>query len=91
MKLVWAKDGLDDFEYWEQFDKTKWEKVKSLIKDIRENDPFKGLGKPEALKHGDLKGCWSRRIAHDHRLVYRVSGSPGSQRLEILQCRFHYE
>jgi toxin YoeB len=92
MKLVWTPDGLDDYEYWKQSDKTKLEKIKALVKDIRESDPFKGLGKPEALKHGPFKGCWSRRIAHDHRLVYRVTGHQGiNQQLEILQCRFHYE
>jgi toxin YoeB len=33
--------------------------------------PFDGTGKPEPLKH-NLKGCWSRRINREHRLVYEV-------------------
>jgi toxin YoeB len=88
MKLVWTADGLEDYEYWEGCDQTKVDKINTLIKDIRENDPFKGLGKPEPLKH-DWAGCWSRRITGEHRLVYRVTGKPGSQQLEILQCRYH--
>jgi toxin YoeB len=91
MELVWTADANEDYEHWLRVDRSKVEKIKALIKDIRENDPFKGLGKPEALKHGRLKGCWSRRIAHDHRLVYRVTGKPRAQQLEILQCRYHYE
>ena len=47
------------------------------------------LGKPEPLR-GELKGFWSRRITHEHRLVYRVTGSGGAQMLEIAACRYHY-
>jgi Txe/YoeB family toxin of Txe-Axe toxin-antitoxin module len=32
----------------------------------------------------------SRRIFGEHRLVYRVSGKRREQRLEIVQCRYHY-
>jgi toxin YoeB len=31
--------------------------IVSLIKDVQ-RDPFKGLGKPEPLKH-EFKGCWN--------------------------------
>jgi toxin YoeB len=89
MKLYWTAAAWDDYTYWQRVDQTKVEKIKALIEDIRENDPFKGLGKPEALKH-DLSGFWSRRITGDHRLVYRVTGAAGVQQLEIAQCRFHY-
>jgi toxin YoeB len=47
------------------------------------------LGKPEPLKE-NLKGWWSRRITGEHRLVYRVLGTPPGQQLEIVQCRYHY-
>jgi toxin YoeB len=59
-----------------------------LIKDIK-RDPFKGLGKPEPLKHA-LQGWWSRRISGEHPLVYRVSGKGNTQQLDIAQCRYHY-
>jgi toxin YoeB len=62
--------------------------INDLIKDIK-RDPFKGLGKPEPLKHA-LQGFWSRRITQEDRLVYRVSGKGESQQLEIIQCRYHY-
>ncbi len=60
--------------------------INDLIRDIR-RDPFKGLGKPEPLKHS-LAGWWSRRITREHRLVYRVSGRD-AELLEIIQCRYH--
>ena len=89
MKLYWTTDAWDDYTYWQRADPAKVEKIKALLKNIRENHPFKGLGKPEPLKHG-LSGFWSRRITGDHRLVYRVTAPPGDQQLEIVQCRFHY-
>ncbi|AMJ58910.1 Txe/YoeB family addiction module toxin [Bosea sp. PAMC 26642] len=47
--------------------------------------PFTGRGKPEPLRH-DKAGWRSRRITDEHRLVYRVI----EDRLEIVQCRYHY-
>lgn len=59
-------------------------KINSLIKEINRT-PFEGIGKPEPLKY-ELVGCWSRRINHEHRLVYEVS----EQGLMIVSCRYHY-
>jgi toxin YoeB len=59
-----------------------------VLKDVRRS-PFQGLGKPEPLK-GNLAGWWSRRISGEHRLVYRVVGAGEAQRVEIVQCRYHY-
>ncbi len=90
MNIEFTKHGWDDFEYWIETDHEIAQKIKNLIKSIREN-PFKGLGKPEPLKHG-LKGFWSRRITQEHRLVYKVSGKKGvDQKCSIIQCRFHHD
>lgn len=90
MDINFTKNAWEDFEYWIETDATIVKKIKELIKSIKEN-PFRGVGKPEPLKHG-LKGFWSRRISHEHRLVYRVTGKKGvDQRCIIIQCRFHYD
>ena len=89
MHLTWTQEGSDDYQYWQKADERVAEKIRNLIRDIRENDPYKGLGKPEPLKY-NLKGWWSRRITIDDRLVYRVSGRRGEQVLEIASCRYHY-
>ncbi len=48
-------------------------------------EPYRGIGKPEHLKH--LGGnVWSRRINEADRLVYEVFGD----RIEFLQARYHY-
>lgn len=45
------------------------------------------VGKPEALEF-ELKGCWSRRITQEHRLVYRINPQGN---IEIISCKGHYE
>jgi len=50
-----------------------------------ERDPFKGIGKPEPLKH-NRAGQWSRRLTQEHRIVYIVK----PETIEFLQARFHY-
>lgn len=88
MRVLWTKQALEDYKYWEKTSDKTLQAIKDLIANIKET-PFKGLGKPEPLKH-DLQGWWSRRINKDDRLVYRVTGKPGAQTLEIAACRYHY-
>ena len=76
--------GFEDLAWWVEKDRKKALKIIKLIKEIQK-DPFRGIGKPEPLKH-DLSGCWSRRIDGEHRLVYQVS----EEKIRILACRYHY-
>lgn len=90
MDILFTKNAWEDFEYWIENDIDIVQKIKALLKSIKQN-PFKGLGKPEPLKYG-LKGFWSRRITQEHRLVYKVTGKKGlDQKCLIIQCRFHYD
>jgi toxin YoeB len=89
MRLLWTREALEDYQRWQRNDPKMVAAINALINDIRMNDPFKGLGKPEPLKYS-LKGWWSRRITREHRLVYRVSGKGAAQQLEIAACRYHY-
>lgn len=89
MKILFTSRGWRHYTYWCDNDRTRLAKINGLVDQIR-RDPFRGIGKPEPLK-GKLKGFWSRRIDQEHRLVYRVTGSDGEKRLEIAQCRYHYE
>jgi toxin YoeB len=76
--------ALEDLAWWIQQDRGKALRIVNLIKEILRG-PFKGIGKPEPLKH-ELKGCWSRRIDREHRLVYEVT----ENKIRILACRYHY-
>ena len=88
MKVVWTGHAWEEYLQWQKEDQKTLSAINDLIKDIK-RDAFKGLGKPEPLKHA-LQGWWSRRISGEHRLVYRVSGKGDDQRVEIVQCRYHY-
>jgi len=76
--------AFEDLAWWIQQDRNKALRIVNLIKDVQ-RDPFKGIGKPEPLRH-ELKGCWSRRIDQEHRLVYQVV----ENKIRILACRYHY-
>ena len=62
-------------------------KVEKLLDAIQEN-PYKGIGKPEPLKH-NLSGAWSRRITQEHRLVYEVNDKNDIVTLDILSLKGH--
>jgi toxin YoeB len=78
----------EDLRYWQDSDEKITAKLMGLIEECRRH-PLKGTGKPEPLG-GNLSGWWSRRISHEHRLVYRVVGSGDEQVLQVAQCRYHY-
>jgi toxin YoeB len=88
MKIAWTDQAWEEYIGWQKEDEKILTSINELIADIKKN-PFKGLGKPEPLKH-DLSGWWSRRISAEHRLVYRVSGKGKDQQLDIVQCKYHY-
>ena len=83
--IVFEPQAFQDFNSWAKEDKKVYGKIVGLIDDILRN-PFGGIGKPEPLKY-ELKGCWSRRITDEHRLVYRIN----EDAVTIISCKFHYE
>src|SRR5450759_4347861 len=67
MKHSFVDESWEDYLYWQQTNKNNLKRINDLIKDIKRT-PFSGIGKPEPLKH-KYKGCWSRRIDGEHRLI----------------------
>lgn len=88
MKVTFSDEAWDEYQWWTEDERKALDKLNALIEQCRRT-PFTGTGKPEPLR-GDLQGWWSRRINHEDRLVYRVSGKGREQMLEIIQCRSHY-
>jgi toxin YoeB len=82
--LKFAPEAWEDYLYWQSTDKALVKRIHSLIKEVL-REPYVGTGKPEPLKHV-LAGWWSRRITHEHRMVYRLAGDT----VEIAQLRYHY-
>ncbi len=83
-QILFDPYAIEDLEYWIKENRKKAQKILKLIRESSK-DPFNGTGKPEPLKY-DLKGCWSRRIDREHRLVYEVK----KDKIRILSCRYHY-
>lgn len=84
MEIRFSSDAWDDYIYWQATDKKIVKRINELLKEACRT-PFTGKGKPEPLRH-DLQGCWSRRIDHEHRMVYRADTTT----LTVFALRFHY-
>ena len=84
MKLIFSENAWEDYLYWQKTDIKMLRRINNLIREIK-RDPYSGIGKPEALKHG-LKGYWSRRINDEHRIVYKQIDAG----ILIAQLRLHY-
>lgn len=88
--VAFSEKAEKDIEFWKKSgNKIILKKISTLIKAIQE-DPFTGIGKPEALKYG-LSGKWSRRIDKEHRLVYEIIDENTIEVLSIISAKGHYE
>jgi toxin YoeB len=83
-RLAWTAAAWEDDVDWQGQDRRQLKRINQLIQACL-RDAFGGIGKPEPLRE-NLSGCWSRRIDHEHRLIYRLEGDT----LVILACRYHY-
>ena len=83
MILSWYHKAWAEYLEWQKEDKKMLKKINSLIEDTLRN-PTEGIGKPEPLKHA-LSGACSRRIDHEHRLVYVSTETT----VTILSCKTH--
>lgn len=82
--LTFSDKGWDDYLYWQVTDKSIIRKVNELLKDIQRN-AYEGIEKPEPLQY---RKAWSRRINHEHRLVYTLDENCN---IYILSLKGHYE
>jgi toxin YoeB len=82
---VWTDEAWKDYIYWQTQNKKTLKRINRLLDDIKRNDPFKGIGKPEPLRE-NLSGFWSRRIDDTNRLVYAVDEAY----IAVISCRYHY-
>ena len=74
----------EDLRYWVETDRRVALRVFDLVEAIM-HDPFRGIGKPEPLRHL-APNTWSRRVTQEHRVVYLVR----ADRVDFLQARYHY-
>ncbi|MCK6555336.1 Txe/YoeB family addiction module toxin [Candidatus Binatia bacterium] len=81
---VFQPEFREDLRYWVENDRRVALRVLDLVEAVL-RDPFRGIGKPEPLRHL-APNTWSRRVTQEHRLVYLVR----ADRIDFLQARYHY-
>ena len=84
--LVFEGDTWAAYEKLREKDKKLHRNLCKFLKEMLRDDPTKGLGKPEPLKH-NLSGFWSRRISQKDRLVYKFDDNY----IYIFAIGGHYE
>jgi toxin YoeB len=71
MQITYTPKAKEHLDFWVRTgNKSVLKRILLLTKAIIDN-PYEGIGKPEALKH-ELVGYWSRRINSEHRFVYTI-------------------
>lgn len=85
MEIKYLPKADADLTFWiKTGNKAILKKDAQLTRAILEN-PYAGIGKPEALKH-ELAPKWSRRITQEHRSVYLVENAT----LSVYSLKGHY-
>ena len=84
-KIVYSKQAQKDAK---KLKKNNLKDQAQNILKILENDPFQNPPRYESLV-GDLKGCYSRRINIQHRIVYEVFEA--EKIVRVLRMWTHYE
>ncbi|MEO6849389.1 MAG: Txe/YoeB family addiction module toxin [Mucilaginibacter sp.] len=86
MEIRLIEEAEKDLSYWERNHHSRiLKRISELFTSMLEN-PTKGIGKPETLKH-NLSGYWSRRIDKENRIVYRIDGDI----IWVISLRGHYK
>ena len=85
MEIVLSKTALSHIDYWKRTNNVAIQQRIIELKNAILQEPYKGIGKPEPLKH-QLSGKWSRRIDKANRFVYAIVDN----QLHIYSLKGHY-
>ena len=84
-QIIFTEQAITHLSFWHKSgNKIIIKKIEQLIESIADI-PTEGIGKPELLKY-ELAGKYSRRISHEHRIVYQIIGNT----VYILSLKGHY-
>ena len=84
--IVFEGSTWNKYEELRKRDKTLHKNLCKILKEMQRDDPSKGNGKPEALKH-KLSGFWSRRLSQKDRVIYTFDET----RIHIFAIGGHYD
>ena len=86
LNITFSPQAFEDYEYFQVKDRRLVKRINQLLKSISRDGVLEGIGKPEKLV-GNYSGYYSRRINHEHRLVYTVN----EYAILVASCRYHYK
>ena len=81
---IFSSGFREDLTFFVRTDRKLAQRLLRLVEEILRG-PFRGIGKPEPLKHIG-SDVWSRRLTQADRIVYRVT----DRGVYFLQARYHY-
>ena len=84
--LVFEGDTWEAYERLRARDRRLHRSLCKVLKEMLRDDPARGLGKPERLKHS-LSGLWSRRISQKDRVIYAFD----EEAIHIYAIGGHYD
>lgn len=84
--LVFEGNTWAAYEELRHKDKQLHKNLCRILQELQRDDPTKGLGKPEPLKH-QLSGFGSRRLSQRDRLIYQFD----EHRIYIFALGGHYD
>jgi len=70
--IVFEGNTWEAYESLRQKDKVMHKNLCKILKQLQRDDPSKGYGHPEMLKHS-LSGLWSRKLTKKDRLIYNFT------------------
>lgn len=86
-QLEFSEQAVTDIDFHKKSgNKSLLKKLLQLLEELTEH-PSSGTGKPEKLKH-ELSSYWSRRINHEHRLIYKILEN---ETVRIYSAKGHYD
>ena len=83
--VKFKEKAFDEVQVWLFESPKTLQRIFRMLEEARRT-PFEGIGKPEPLK-GDFRGCWSRRVNDEDRLIYKVT----EEDIIVLSLRGHYQ
>ena len=85
--LDFTEEAKQDIKDLQKSNPVSYEKAIKLFIELMEH-PTDGTGKPKPMKYG-FAGCWSRRIDHKNRLVYKIENDIVT--VTVLSALGHYD
>lgn len=88
MNIIISPQAKKDLDFHKKSgNKPNIKKIERIFRDLK-SDPYKGEGKPEALKY-EWTGFWSRRIDKYNRIIYSINDETVT--VFIVSAKGHYE